>query len=177
LVNRPIEEVFAFLEEPESRLLYDDGVDSLEVTSPGPIGVGSRGVIRTSFLGRTYERPLELTEYDPPRKLVMASKARPFATWVGFELEGRDRLTWVELSVTGRPGGLSRMVEPLMAHGAEWRLRRVLAKLVRVLESGVRLGPQRLDDSVDQPPDAERDPNEDRAEHADDYQRQHEGQQ
>jgi polyketide cyclase/dehydrase/lipid transport protein len=135
LVRRPVEEVFAFLEEPGSRVLYDEGVQSLELMSRTPEGVGSHGIIRMSFLGRHYERPWEVTEYEPPKKLVIASKARPFATWVGFELEGREQLTWVELSVTGRPGGLSRMLEPLMANSAERRLVRVLARLVYLLES------------------------------------------
>lgn len=135
LIRRPVEEVFAFLEEPGNRVLYDEGVQSLELISREPDGVGSRGIIRMSFLGRHYERPWVVTEYDPPKKLVIASKARPFATWVGFELEGREQLTWVELSVTGRPGGLSRTLEPLMANSAERRLVLALARLVHLLET------------------------------------------
>jgi uncharacterized protein YndB with AHSA1/START domain len=135
LVRRPVEEVFEFLSEPGSRPLYDESVESLELISRTPEGVGSHGIIRMSFLGRHYERPWEVTEYEPPKKLVIASKARPFATWVGFELEGREQLTWVELSVTGRPGGLSRTLEPLMANSAERRLVRVLARLVYLLET------------------------------------------
>lgn len=135
LVRRPVEEVFAFLEEPSSRVLYDEGVERLDLISREPEGVGSRGTIHMSFMGRSYDRPWLVTEYEPPTKLVIASKARPFATSVGFELAGRDQVTWVELSVTGRPGGLSRMLEPLMASSAERRLARVLEKLVHLLES------------------------------------------
>ena len=136
LIRRPVEEVFAFLEEPANRVLYDEGVQSLDLISRTPEGVGSHGAIQMNFLGRHYERPWLVTEYEPPKKLVIASQARPFATWVGFELEGRDQLTWVELSVTGRPGGLSRTLEPLMANSAERRLYRVLARLTELLESG-----------------------------------------
>jgi len=135
LVRRPVEEVFEFLEEPGNRVLYDEAVQSLELITRTEEGLGSHGLIRTNFLGRHYERPWEVTEYDPPKKLVIASKARPFATWVGFELEGREQLTWVELSVTGRPGGLSRTFEPLMANTAERRLGRVLERLISLLES------------------------------------------
>jgi hypothetical protein len=134
LVRRPVEEVFAFLEEPGNRVLYDEGVQSLELHLREPEGVGSHGIIHMSFLGRKYARPWEVTEYDPPTKLVIASKARPFATWVGFELAGREELTWVELSITGKPGGLSRMFEPLMANTAEQRLGRALGRLVYLLE-------------------------------------------
>jgi Polyketide cyclase / dehydrase and lipid transport len=136
LVRRPVEDVFAFLEEPANRVLYDEAVQSLELISRTEEGVGSHGMIQMSFLGRHYERPWVVTEYQPPKKLVIASKARPFATWVGFELEGREQLTWVELSVTGRPGGLSRTLEPLMANSAERRLMRVLARLIHLLEGG-----------------------------------------
>jgi len=135
LVRRPVEEVFEFLSEPGNRPLYDEGVQSLETISRTPDGVGSHGIVRMSFLGRHYERPWEVTEYEPPKKLVIAIRARPFATLVGLELEGREQLTWVELSVTGRPGGLSRTLEPLMANSAERRLVHVLARLVYLLES------------------------------------------
>ena len=134
LIRRPVEEVFGFLEEPANRVLYDEAVQSLELTTRTEEGVGSNGFIQMTFLGRHYERPWVVTEYDPPKKLVIASKARPFATWVGFELEGREQLTWVELSVTGRPGGLSRTFEPLMANTAERRLGRVLDRLIYLLE-------------------------------------------
>jgi hypothetical protein len=134
LVRRPVEDVFEFLEEPGNRVLYDEAVQSLELISRTDEGVGSHGMIQMSFLGRHYARPWVVTEYDPPKKLVIASKARPFATWVGFELEGREQLTWVELSVTGRPGGLSRSFEPLMANTAERRLARVLDRLIYLLE-------------------------------------------
>ena len=135
LVKRPVEEVFAFLEEPDNRVRYDQGVQSLELSERTPEGVGSHGTLRMNFLGRSYERPWVVTEYEPPTKLVIASKARPFATWVGFELAGREQLTWIELSATGRPGGLSRLLEPLMARAAERRLVRVLDKLADLLEN------------------------------------------
>lgn len=135
LVQRPPEEVFHFLLDPEKRALYDEGVDSQEITSPEPHGVGSTGVTRMRFLGRHYERPWVVAEYDPPNRLVLESPARPFATRVGFELTGRDNTTWLEFSVTGRPGGLSRAIEPLLARTAEERLRRVLERFVQIVEA------------------------------------------
>jgi hypothetical protein len=136
LVNRPPDEVFAFLLEPGNRALYDDGVESQELTSPEPHGLGSTGVTRMRFLGRHYERPWVVVQYDPPRKLVLESRARPFPTWVGFELTGRGDVTWLEFSVTGRPGGLSRLLEPVMARSAEERVVRALQRIARLVEAG-----------------------------------------
>lgn len=136
LVKRPPDEVFAFLLEPSNRVLYDEGVDSQEITSPEPHGLGSTGITRMRFLGRHYERPWVVAYYDPPRKLVLESKARPFPTWVGFELTGRGDVTWLEFSVTARPGGLSRALEPLLARSAEERVVRALAQIARLVEAG-----------------------------------------
>jgi hypothetical protein len=40
-IARPLDEVFAFVADARNRPLWDDSVESEELTSPEPIGVGS----------------------------------------------------------------------------------------------------------------------------------------
>jgi hypothetical protein len=41
VILRPVEDVFAFVEDARNRPRWDDSVDSEELTSPEPIGVGT----------------------------------------------------------------------------------------------------------------------------------------
>jgi hypothetical protein len=46
-IARPLEDVYTFVEDARNRPLWDDSVDSKELTSPEPIGVGS--TVRTKL--------------------------------------------------------------------------------------------------------------------------------
>lgn len=41
LISRPVDEVFAFVGDVRNRPRWDDSVETEELTSPEPIGVGS----------------------------------------------------------------------------------------------------------------------------------------
>ena len=72
LINRPAEDVFAFLNIPENHPKFVPGMLEFKKTSPGPLGqVGAtiRGV--RQFLGQRMELPYEITEYEPGNRLGM----------------------------------------------------------------------------------------------------------
>ena len=52
VIRRPIDEVFAFVEDARNRPQWDDSVVSEELTSPGPIGVGTTVRTRLRSMGR-----------------------------------------------------------------------------------------------------------------------------
>jgi hypothetical protein len=60
LIARPLDEVFEFVADVRNRPRWDDSVDSEELTSPEPIGVGStvrtklRSARTTSTRGRSW---------------------------------------------------------------------------------------------------------------------------
>ena len=70
LIRRPQDEVFAFVADARNRPMWDDSVDSEELTSPEPIGVGT--TVRTRFrsMGREYEYLWEVVEHRPPTRMV-----------------------------------------------------------------------------------------------------------
>ena len=59
-IARPIDEVFAYVADARNRPSWDESVDSEELTSAEPIGVGS--TVRTKFrsMGRPYEYTWEI---------------------------------------------------------------------------------------------------------------------
>ena len=135
VIPRPVEDVFAFVEDARNRPRWDDSVDSEELTSPEPIGVGT--TVRTTLrsMGREYVYPWEVVEHRPPSRMTIESTSGPFPTTLSYELSERDDATAVDFSVTGRPSGLLRLFEPVIARNTQKNLDRGFARLKQVLES------------------------------------------
>ena len=114
-IARPVNEVFAFVADARNLPEWDESVDSEELTSPEPIGVGSR--VRTTMrsMGRTCGHTWEVVRHDPPVAQTLESTSGPFPTTLEYELEDRKGETPVGFSVTGRPAGLLRLFEPMIA--------------------------------------------------------------
>jgi uncharacterized membrane protein len=115
LISRPLDEVFAFVSDVRNRPQWDDSVDSEELTSPEPIGVGTTVRTRLRSMGREYQYIWEIDEHEPPTRMKVESTSGPFPTTLAFQFDGQDGGTRVEASVTGRPTGLMRLLQPLIA--------------------------------------------------------------
>ena len=61
VIARPMDEVFAFVSDARNRPSWDDSIESEELTSPEPIGVGSTVRTRMRSMGRDYEIDWEVT--------------------------------------------------------------------------------------------------------------------
>jgi uncharacterized protein YndB with AHSA1/START domain len=136
LISRPQDEVFAFVADARNRPSWDESVDSEELTSPEPIGVGTTVLTRFRSMGRDYRYTWEIVEHEPPRRMRVESTSGPFPTTLAFEFSDRDGGTLVEASVTGRPTGLMRVLQPMVARTTQQNLDRAYARLKRLLETG-----------------------------------------
>jgi carbon monoxide dehydrogenase subunit G len=139
LISRPPDEVFAFVADARNRPRWDESVDSEELTSPEPIGVGS--TVRTRFrsMGKDYEYLWRIAEHEPPVRQTIESTSGPFPTTLSWKLNPRDGGTWVEFSVTGRPGGLLRLLQPMVARNTQANLDRAFPRLKELLEAGTEI--------------------------------------
>jgi carbon monoxide dehydrogenase subunit G len=135
-ISRPPDEVFAFVEDARNRPRWDDSVESEELTSPPPIGRGTTVRTRLRSMGREYEYTWEVVEHEPPNRMTIESTSGPFPTTLAFQLSGRDGGTWLAFSVFGRPRGLLRVLEPIIARRTQRNLNRAFPRLKQVLESG-----------------------------------------
>jgi carbon monoxide dehydrogenase subunit G len=135
-ISRPLQDVFAFVEDARHRPLWDDSVDSEELTSPEPIGVGSTVRTRLHSMGREYVYTWEVVEHRPPTRMTIESTSGPCPTTLAYELSERDGMTTVDFSVTGRPSGLLRLLEPMIARTTQKNLDRGFTRLKEVLETG-----------------------------------------
>jgi uncharacterized membrane protein len=135
-IERPIEEVFAFVADARNRPSWDDSVDGEELTSPEPIGVGS--TVRTTLrsMGRSLAITWVVTEHEPPTRMTIESTSGPFPTTLAYRLDERQGATAVHFSVTGRPRGALRLLEPMIARRTARNLDAAFPRLKQVLEAG-----------------------------------------
>ena len=140
-IARPVNEVFAYVEDARNRPAWDGSVDSEELTSPEPIGVGTTVRTTLTSMGREYEYTWEVVEHQPPHRMTIESTSGPFQTTLVYRLTAEGDGTGVEFSVTGRPTGLLRLLEPLIARNTQRNLDRGFPRLKQVLEAGAGRGP------------------------------------
>jgi hypothetical protein len=115
----------------------DSPVLALEITTPGPVGVGTRYREVVQMLPFYQGEILsEITAFEPPRLLEMV--------WTGAGMAGRDRYELADIPegtrlvhqkwTSGR--GLLRIMEPFMRWGLIPRLEARLEDIKRLLEEG-----------------------------------------
>lgn len=136
-IDRPIGEVFAFVSDARNRPQWDQGVDSEELTSPEPIGVGS--TVRTGMRSRGGKRELNwrITEHQAPTHQLIESTEAPFPMVLRYELEPRgEEATRLAFTITGEPSGAMRLLQPLLARMTQANLNKAFPRLKRLLETG-----------------------------------------
>jgi Polyketide cyclase / dehydrase and lipid transport len=128
------EEVFAFLGDLENMPFWDPAIEVIWKTSPSSVGVGTTYRQIRSAPERS-EQVLEVTTFDPPRRLIVDGEIGPFRARIGFALEAAaeaTRLTnWVELDP---PSIISRVEVPLAASQIKAAVASNLELLKRILE-------------------------------------------
>jgi uncharacterized membrane protein len=135
VINRPLEEVFAFASNTENHTQWNSGVLEVEQTSEGPVGVGTtfRGV--DHFLGQRVEWTSEVTEYQPDRRVdhTIAAGAIRLEESCTFEcVEGGTELT---VLYEGEARGFLRLAEPIVVRMFQRQIEGNLANLKDVLEA------------------------------------------
>jgi uncharacterized protein YndB with AHSA1/START domain len=74
-VDAPPEAVFALLADLEKLPLWQTGIVSAELTTPPPVGTGARAHVVRELMGQRLAVDLELTDYQPGRRLELESAA------------------------------------------------------------------------------------------------------
>jgi uncharacterized protein YndB with AHSA1/START domain len=138
-IARPRAEVFAYITRAELLPRYVTEFASVRQLSPGEPARGTqyayemaRGQAKGTFEWTEFEPPSRLAWHGPPAKAGPGSM-EPSGWW---ELSERDGGTHVRLVMTPRPGGLFRLLAPLMAGQMRRGNGQALERLKQQLESG-----------------------------------------
>lgn len=135
-IDRPIEDVFAFVADSRNRSLWDTTVISERLTSPGPLTVGSTLHSRLKAMGRDVDFDWRVTHFDPPTRMRITSTAGPLPTTFTLDVSKSGALSELRATIDASPGGLIRLVEPMVADAARTNLSAGLRRLKGLLEAG-----------------------------------------
>lgn len=139
-INRPAEEVFAYLDQVDRHNEWQGQLVSTTVETDGPVRGGTRVVERRIVPGGARDFPYEITEHDPPRKASFRGTAgliRSAGTYTVDPIgESSSRMN-SELDLEGR--GVGKLFAVLARRQAAKQVPADQEKFKELLESGVAL--------------------------------------
>jgi carbon monoxide dehydrogenase subunit G len=136
LVDRPPQEVFAFLSNPLNLPKWQAMVGSIEQVTPGATAVGSKYNVHAEMLGRHLDGVMEITAFEPPAKFGFTNQAGPMQVTVTVTLKPAGTGTKITLNAQGNPGGLFKLAEGPLGHQIQSQMEANLARLKSLLEAG-----------------------------------------
>ena len=136
-VDRPANEVFAFVSDVENNPRWQRGMRVCRWTSPPPHGVGSTYDQSARFLGRDIVSSFRVVERLPGRRIRIASTSGPFpiAETRAVQPLGEGR-AHVSAIVEGDASGFFRIASPLLRALVARAVRADYDRLRRLLEAG-----------------------------------------
>lgn len=137
VINRPIEEVFGFIANPENTPLWAGAVRETILTSEGPYGVGSTHTVVIEILGRRIESTNEITEYEPYSKLAFKSTSGPMPMDSSQTLKAVEGGTEVTNLAKVEGAGVFKLAEPIFARMVNRQVDMDFANLKDLLEARV----------------------------------------
>jgi uncharacterized protein YndB with AHSA1/START domain len=135
VINRPVEEVFAFLSNPENNPKWVSGSNEVHLTSARPIGVGTTFRSVFTVLGRRMESEIEFTEYEPNRSYAQKTTSGPIPVESRVTFERVDGGTQVINHQVAEPGGLFKLAEPVLVRMIKRQFEADFANLKDLMES------------------------------------------
>lgn len=131
-IARPAEEVFDYL--ADLGRLPEWQASAVEVRVEGPLRAGTRFTERRRLLGREGRTELEVSVFEPPRRLTLRSLSGPVKVDVDHRLEPRGDGTTLEVIAEADPGSVLKLARPVIARQAERELHRDFHRLKELLE-------------------------------------------
>lgn len=138
VINRPVEEVFEFSNDPSNDTQWQTGVLESEITSEGELGVGTTARSVIQFLGKRIESTSEITEFEPNKKVSFKTTSGPIpfeGTTMYEPVEGGTKLS-SDFEVEF--GGVFKLAEPIVERSAERQFEGSFANLKDILEAGAQ---------------------------------------
>jgi len=109
VINRPVEEVFAFFTDPTNDVSWRPHVK--EVSTEGPVAEGSRiHQVVTGPAGRGIPADIEVTALEPPTRYAFQVVAGPVRPLGEFRFTADGDTTTVSFSLTAELTGLKKLV-------------------------------------------------------------------
>jgi uncharacterized membrane protein len=133
-IPAPAATVFSFASSLDDLPRWQSGIASAEMTSTGPMRIGSTALVVRELMGQRIEAPLEVTAYDPPRLLQLHSEVSGVKADAILQVEpdGADA-SRVTFAMEIRGSGFTSFIESMIASAAESDIDASLERLKDVI--------------------------------------------
>ncbi|HXA42539.1 MAG TPA: SRPBCC family protein [Candidatus Solibacter sp.] len=136
-IDRPVSEVWAFLEDFDRMPEWNAGLTKAYPTSEGPLGVGTKIVFEGKFLGRSFEITQEYTEYIPNQRFIAKTAAGPFHLELESTLEPTQDGTKLTNVYRGESRGFVKLAEPVVVRLVKKQLEAAAETMKALMEAAV----------------------------------------
>ena len=133
-LNRPIEQVFAFLADYQNLRTWLSNLIENEQLTEGPLRVGTRFRELRRTGPRQSEIQAEITDFESNQRFGTRTITEPQVT-VSYSLEGEDGGTRLNYKFVMLTSGMMRLLEPLIAGSIKKDTNLDFQNLKRILES------------------------------------------
>lgn len=134
-IDRPVEDVFAFVRDPGALPEWQTGVTEAHVEGGGPVQAGSKITEVRKFLGRELRSTLEVTALEENKTFNLKVLEGPIPFLIQQDFEAVDGKTKIVVVGEGEPGGMFKLAEPLVGKAAERQMKADFETLKDLLES------------------------------------------
>jgi uncharacterized protein YndB with AHSA1/START domain len=134
-INRPLEEVFAYVSNSANNPQWVSVFIEVVKTSPGAIGVGTTWHDVGKLLGRRLESEGVVTEYEENRVYARKVTSGPFPAQLRAVFRPTDDGTRVNFTSEAELGGFFKMAEALVERMLRRQLETDVANLKDLLET------------------------------------------
>lgn len=135
MINRPVDEVFAYMTDARTWPHWESGLLQVEQTSEGPMSVGTTFRGANQALGRRMEWTSEVTEYTLNRRWGQKIISKGWSTEESLTFEPFEGSTKFTLVSELEMGGFFKLVAPFVARMIQKQIEKDLAKLKDILEA------------------------------------------
>jgi carbon monoxide dehydrogenase subunit G len=142
-INRPPDEVWAFLTDFFNSPWVRPGTLALRRTSPGPLGRGSVLQGRMMILGFETRFTMTVTEFDPPRSAVVTLAARPGRGAIRTTVEPTSGGTRVDRTTDFELNPALRLMSPVFGFLLRRQDRAASRNWKRLIEAAPPSAPQK----------------------------------
>jgi ribosome-associated toxin RatA of RatAB toxin-antitoxin module len=134
VIGRPVEEVFAVVQDVTRTPLWNPGLLEVRRTSDGPLGVDATMIYVGTFLGRRYESPVACTGFAENKQLATATTGGPFYLEVDQTVEPAGAGTKLTIHCRGESRGFFKLAEPLVVKLTKRQVETAASNLKALLE-------------------------------------------
>lgn len=135
VINRPIEEVFAYVSDLTNAPEWQTGLIEVRRTTAAPLGIGAQFTFVRKFLGRKLEASNEFTRYKPNEIVTFVTTSGPVSVEASYLFQTQAAGTRITCRMAMKVQGFSRLAEPLIAASVRREMSAEFGYLKDLLES------------------------------------------